>query len=340
MSAIHEFQARGREYKVANTAGSWRFRLLAKSPTSGFFETVVYSDQESIQADMLAELARLATQKAENLPDGSREFVCGHRWRIDFRCDVPRLFRMDGDEEVIVGLRDPSAPPLVVLAEQFAALGREQGFAQKIDSLESATRERIAALEAERDRYRQDASDFHSDCGTARRAVAKAGERIIALEQAERDSRAEVADLSGRLEAQKARADGLVRVGVMATEAMNEEWRLRTAAEKKLAILEGELVAAKTAAAGRARTEGDSIEMTAVYDGGNGGGYEPHVRLYVRRGDRIDVLTEERGHYHPTTGAVLSEPSHQWTQLPPLPPIEPVKAGAGECEHSIKQTKF
>ena len=252
MNAIHEFQSRGKEYKVAGTAEGGRFRLLARSPTSGFFETVAYSDQESIQADMLAELARLATQKAENLPDGSREFEHGgKRWKIGVEGQGAFIARETRDGWRMTNFEYSLTPPYYVIAREFAAFGREQGFAQKIDSLESATRERIAAIEAERDRARDDARDTFRDLNAAR-------ERIAELE-------------------------------------------------------------AQLAAAGRARTEGEALTMCATFDPSVNGTYEPHARLYVRRGDSVFSLREG-----------LDREGAEWIKLPPLPPIEPVKAGAEE----------
>ena len=127
----------------------------------------------------------------------------------------------------------------------------------------------------------------------------------------------EVADLIERLDRQKARAE----MAEAATQSVmrimgtiNEE---RNGFCRQLAVLEGELAAAKTAAAGRARTEGDPRRFAQLCEMG---------------GSLFAVAADG-------SGWVQKADAH-WLPLPPLPPIEPAKAGAEECEPSVKPSKF
>lgn len=296
-----------RRHHLSGTGAQYFDALIAG------YDAELESFERSV-ASMKAELARLATQKAENLPDGSRRFRYGNpdwEWRIAL--NPPSLARNKGDgfgwHDIDAG--GPDAPPLGILAEQFAKLGREVGFAQKIDSLESATRERIAALEDERDQARKHHSHEYQN-------------RI--------ELQGRIAELDAQLADEKWKSGGI--------EADREQVRrVAHAAERLVEILKGKIrdleqterdsrAEVASLIEGDGRAECADVEMTAVYDVGNSGGYEPHVRLYVRRGDRIYILAEDRGRYDRQTGAELSPPNREWVQLPPLPPIEPAKAGA------------
>lgn len=351
---VHQFSIDGFPHLVEVFEAQGANRVLLRKIVRSQSVELLRSELEpcaTLAGNLLRELARLATQKAENLPDGSREFEHGGGlWRISFTDGgYPQLFKLNADGPVGVSWYESRAPHFQILAEQFAALGRAQGLREKVQILPTAAAI-IRSIEKERDRARDDARDTFRDLNAAReriatlerdcdtwrdgcavdqRDLAAARERIAELDQREEDSRSEVEDLLAQLEKQRARV-----VDLEATVADHGHQAERAGlAEKALAELEAnfearlvdrmEGFAQGCVAAVRVRTEGADLEMTAVYDGGNGGGHEPHVRLYVRRGDRIDVLAEDRGHYDPRTGAELSPPNREWVQLPPLPPVEP-----------------
>lgn len=322
----------GTEYKVAQR-GQGSLQLCRFSQADRWFNGVSLNCYGEA---LLAELARLATQKAENLPDGSREFEHGgKRWNIGVEGQGAFIASETRDGWRMTNFENPMAPPYYVIAREFAALGREQGRAEAFSEVAAMDEEiaakssaneaaladlaaRIAELEAKLSDEKWKSDGIHADCKQARR-VAHAAECLVEilkgdirdLEQAERESRAEVADLLGRLEAQKARADANDR-----------------AANADAAMAAKEMVKA-LAEIDRQKARADGAEFLSEREVQ---GYEPHVRLYVRRGDRIYILAENRGHYDPRTGAELSPPNREWVQLPPLPPIEPAKAGAEECE--------
>jgi len=398
--------------------------------------------------DVLRELARLATESSERKADkaqagGSRIFSHeGQAWRIfaaPGKC--PLLFEMTGAGDVAVKLSDRRAPHEIILCREFAALGREQGFAQKIDALESATRERIATLQRECDTWRDgcavdqrdlvaareriaeleasldrapeslpfiDPSGFHQtffensgirwkieieadpDCPpTLHRslggghwqmedmdspeapATAQLAKLLVALgrDQGRAESAARIAELETQLAAekdraekaglaasewqgvatrnaeswhiaqadavtaqrgmneQKARADGLVKIGVATSEAMHEEWLRAEAAEKRLADLESTLAdRMENFAAGCAA---GAAAVTKAIMGAEDAKGDPRrmVSFESNEAGQWALAADGTAWFRPcrNEGPRFDgdpEPVPGWTQIPPIPPIE------------------
>lgn len=170
----HEFTSEGgRSFSVIEN------RYASASPSVWLEADNRTVDPDSFGDVLLREIVRLAIAREsapESLPDGSRGFEHGgKRWKI--KLSPPRVL-----EEVIAGRGafclagedTPGIPPFEVLAEQFAALGREQE-AARIEPLLRQARDEAARLREESQRnaenYAKEVKRLFEERDTARREV-------------------------------------------------------------------------------------------------------------------------------------------------------------------------